>query len=83
MMSGRFETWHCHQRPTSPLWIPAFAGMTLCCAGMTGASPARIASLARAPFASRKGRVPYPVNRIINGTTIAVSASIPITAAKS
>ena len=53
------------------LWIPASAGMTVGCAGMMGgcagmtcarcrlpaprAYPARIASLARAPFALRKG----------------------------
>ncbi len=37
-------------------WIPACAGMT----AVERASPAKIASLFRAPFALRKGRDPWP-----------------------
>ena len=55
--------------PFPAIWIPACAGMTQVEAGMTGggcneigrggmvrASPAKFASLFRAPFALRKGR---------------------------
>ena len=51
--------WFSLTRPL-PLWIPAFAGMTVGTSGMTWvrrAYPASIASLVRAPFAGAKGQI--------------------------